>query len=171
MDSIHIKDLPPPGIQHHIWPRTNLNPRCGRDITHLIDKETGEEVGGIVYNGLSASSLSILQNHHDHFKASADNLKRGNAFQKLDYGKMAAAGFCLPQGGAVGGGYGNSYKLSHVQFEATSHKDIADRYVGNLFKIAMVCGLLFLPSSALVITTLGQWLSDTSDQSSSQGGC
>lgn len=142
MDSVHINDLPPPGIQHSIGRRTNLNPQCRCDITHLVDRETQEEVGGVVFDGLSKGSLQILQEHHRAFKAGADNVKRGNAFQKLDYGKMAAAGFCQPQGGAVGSGYGNSYKLSQVKFEATTNKVLADQYVGRLFKMALVCDFL-----------------------------
>ena len=113
---------------------------CGRDITHLVDRQTHKEVGGIVFNGLSESSLKTIQEHHRFFKVGADNVKRGNDFQKVDYGKMAAAGFCQPQGGAVGGGYGNSYKLGRVKFEATTNKMLADEYVSRLFKMAMVCG-------------------------------
>lgn len=153
MDSVHVNNLPAPGIQHRIGCRTNLNPLCGRDITHLVDRETGDEVGGIVFNGLSESSLQILQDHHCAFKVGADNVKRGNAFQKLDYGKMAAAGFCQPQGGAVGGGYGNSYKLSQIKFEATTSKVLADQYVGRLFKMAMVCYLLI--TTLIIYSLLG----------------
>jgi len=141
MDSVHIRDLPGPGIEHHIHARTDLDPRCKRDITHFIDDDTDEEVGGVTYDGLSPEFFSIIQDNHAHFSKNVQNVTRGNAFQKMDYGKMAAAGFCQPKGGAVGSGYGNPYGPSQIRSHAIIDKQIADQYVQNLFRMGIAGAL------------------------------
>lgn len=57
MPSVHIDKLPSPGIQHIISGRSNLDPGCGRDITHFIDSDTEKEIGGVTFKGLAPDSL------------------------------------------------------------------------------------------------------------------
>lgn len=138
MLAVHVDDLPAPGIEHHIHPRTNLDPKCPRDITHFIDCETEREIGGVINKGLPLKYFEIMKNNHDHFFKQAINVKRGSAFQQVNYGIMAAAGFCEPQGGAVGNGYGSPYKPTRIYSDAIIDKATADRYVDNLFRMATV---------------------------------
>ncbi|KAE9384855.1 hypothetical protein BT96DRAFT_950267 [Gymnopus androsaceus JB14] len=92
--------------------------------------------------GFSILEPGWIRDNHNHFKKNAQNVACGNAFQKLDYGKMAAAGFCQPKGGAVGSGYGNPYGPSRIGSGAIIDKQTADRYVQNLFRMGIDNGLV-----------------------------
>lgn len=131
--SIHVGDLPFPGIQHYIEPRTDLDPCCGRDIIHFMDGE--EEIGGVVYGGLSSRALAQLQENHVSFSRLAKNVRRGGMFQRVGYGKMTAVGFKSGQGGSVGSGYGDSYPLNKTPIEATLTKAAADVHVKHLLNV------------------------------------
>jgi hypothetical protein len=135
---IHVDDLPYPGIEHHIHCRTNLDSKCPRDITHFVDAETDHEIGGVIHNGLPTKFFNIVKSHHDHFFGQGVNVKRGNAFQQVDHGIMASAGFNEPGGGVVGNGYGNPAKPTRICSDAIIDKAAADRYVQNLFRTAVV---------------------------------
>ncbi|KAF9062420.1 hypothetical protein BDP27DRAFT_1427906 [Rhodocollybia butyracea] len=86
LEGIHINELPSPGIQHHIHARTDLNPKCKRDITIFVNSANDEEVGGVVFGGLTPHFFNIMKSNQQHFRDRAVNVIRGQAFQKLDYG-------------------------------------------------------------------------------------
>jgi hypothetical protein len=137
VDSIHIDELPAPGIQCHSHPRTNLDPACPRDITHFKDSNTGREIGGVIHKGFPSKFLSIVKDNHDHFYKNAVNVNRGKAFQQVNHGVMAGTGFRQPNGATIGSGY-SSYKPTEIRPDAVIDQASADRYVDNLFRVATV---------------------------------
>lgn len=138
MDNIHIDALPAPGIEHHIRARTNLDSRCGRDITIFVNRANGEEIGGVLFDGLIPHYFDIMERNHHHFRTQIINLKRGEAFQKVDWGSMGGGGFCRPNGGARGSYYGGAYPLGRSKGEVVLTKEAADCFVDNWFRMAIV---------------------------------
>ncbi|KAF9077797.1 hypothetical protein BDP27DRAFT_1413485 [Rhodocollybia butyracea] len=137
LEGIHINELPSPGIQHHIHARTDLNPKCKRDITIFVNSANDEEVGGVVFGGLTPHFFNIMKSNHQHFRDRAVNVIRGQAFQKLDYGLMAGGGFNDPNGGALGRFYGGSYPSGRLHGPMILSKQIVDSHVKNWFRMAL----------------------------------
>ncbi|KAF9063656.1 hypothetical protein BDP27DRAFT_1367832 [Rhodocollybia butyracea] len=137
MDNIHIDNLPAPGIEHHIRARTNLDSRCGRDITIFVNRANGEEIGGVLFDSLIPHYFDIMEQNHRHFRTQIVNIKRGEAFQKVDWGSMGGGGFCRPNGGARGSYYGGAYPLGRSKGEVVLTKEAADCFVDNWFRMAI----------------------------------
>ncbi|KAF9062845.1 hypothetical protein BDP27DRAFT_1427532 [Rhodocollybia butyracea] len=115
MDNIHIDALPAPGIEHHIRARTNLDSRCGRDITIFVNRANGEEIGGVLFDGLIPHYFDIMERNHHHFRTQIINLKRG----------------------ARGSYYGGAYPLGRSKGEVVLTKEAADCFVDNWFRMAI----------------------------------
>ncbi|KAF9068127.1 hypothetical protein BDP27DRAFT_1327660 [Rhodocollybia butyracea] len=76
-----------------------------------------------------------MQNNHRHFKTQAVKVRRGEAFQKVDYGTM----------GARGSQYGGPSPIGRFKGEMSLDKKTVDGYVGNWFKMAVDNALVLQP--------------------------
>ncbi|KAG2753406.1 hypothetical protein P692DRAFT_20845883 [Suillus brevipes Sb2] len=100
--------------------RPEVYARCQRDIVQMIDVDTGDCVGGVIFNAFNDTTLQELRINH---KAVATNpsVQRGEVFQQWAYtGKMVPIGSRLANGGRRGDGY-TTYPLlcgeseNHIQ--------------------------------------------------------
>ncbi|KAG1796501.1 hypothetical protein EV424DRAFT_1353125 [Suillus variegatus] len=104
------------GDPHYVHPHDDLHLQCmafrpevyawcQRDIVQMIDVDTGNCVGGVIFNAFNDTTLQELQDNH---KAIATNpsVQWSEVFQRWAYtGKMVPIGSRLAKGGRRGDGY------------------------------------------------------------------
>ncbi|TCD64724.1 hypothetical protein EIP91_003680 [Steccherinum ochraceum] len=101
---------------HIIKPKQAIIDRCKRQIVRLIDADSGEHVGGVVYNMFHPETLADMQKSHAN-ASTGPSIKRGVSLRAWQYGDMYGWGFRQPQGGRPGEGYATyaSTKADNIQ--------------------------------------------------------
>ncbi|KAJ8693473.1 hypothetical protein PTI98_008461 [Pleurotus ostreatus] len=114
-----------------IKPRPEVQKKCGRDVTLLINDEK-VMVGAVKYNAFVDEVVEEMDKHF-HASSNLHDVQRGVGFRAFAWGSMKALGSRVPQGGNAGSGYGPYKDLDAREISGIrsmfNHAKIADALV------------------------------------------